>query len=71
MREIAVVVNPIRADGASYPQRYLTPNQRSSPPLRLQWGRSGSGKTMGGSYSREKTFYLKQRIVEKSILESP
>lgn len=66
MSRIETVIRPFATREVSTPQRSLTPNQRPAPPVILQWGRSGRGKTMGGSYSLTVTYYLDQQVVEKS-----
>jgi len=59
------IVRPFAAQQVAYPTRYLLPNQRPTPPIRLQWGRNGGGKTMSGNTSLSISYYLGQKIVEK------
>jgi hypothetical protein len=65
-QSVATIVRPAQAPRVSPAQAYVAPGQRSRPPVVLNWGRNGSGKTMSGSYSQTITFYMDQQVVEKS-----
>lgn len=66
MSSLEVIVRPFATQEVAFPRRYVLPNQRPTPPVRLQWGRNGGGKTMGASVSVNVSFYLDQQIVEKN-----
>lgn len=60
------VVRPFQLPNSAPSQRYLAPKQQAQPPVKLFFGRSGSGRTFNGSGSAQGTWYLDQRIVEKA-----
>lgn len=59
------VVRPFQLPNAVTPVRVEQPGQRNVQRVLLQFGRSGSGKTMTGSESQTTTYYADKYIVEK------
>jgi len=66
MSVFETVVRPFQSPEFSPAQKYLAPDQQSNPPLAMTFGRSGNGRTFGGSYKRRVSLYADQAVVEKA-----
>lgn len=67
MAQFETIVRPFETpDNSPSTQRYIAANQASSPPIRLRFGRTGSGVTYNYTYSQTTERYLGQYVVEKS-----
>lgn len=64
MANFESIVRPFQLSDTSPPRRYVTARQQSQPNIVMYFGRSGSGRTFSGSYSRQTTRYLTMFIAE-------
>ena len=60
------IVRPFQLPERADASRSIQPGQKSIQPIALQFGRSGGGKTMQGSYSYSASIYCDQHVVEKT-----
>jgi hypothetical protein len=49
----------------------ITEAEQPSPPVLVQIGRNGSGKTFSGSFSVVQTYYMTKVVVEKTFKIGP
>lgn len=64
------LIRPFQQDNSAPAVKVVTPGQQEVKRILLSFGRAGSGKVMQGSSSLNKTFYVKQHIVEKTQAET-
>lgn len=66
------VVRPFQSGQISPSQTFFPAGQVGQPNVKLQYGhRSGSGKTISGSYSESQTFYCAKAQNEKRTKRGP
>lgn len=64
MSDLESIVRPFQSSDPVASRPFYEFNQQGVPNLHLQFGRSGSGKTMSGNFSARETVYCKQYSVE-------
>jgi hypothetical protein len=63
---LETIIRPFQTNDVSPPRQYFNAGQVGVPNVRLQFGRSGQGKTFTGSYASRQSNYMTQYDNEKS-----